>query len=93
MRFLFLSLPFLFALFLQNVSAYVPATPTNSSAEVIAAGLNITENSKLNMKWFGQGCVRNHSVRFLSHIVCSAYTQNISYLLAGTYSNGISKVH
>jgi len=58
-----------------NVLAYVPAHPTNSSQEAIAGGLNVTDISKLYLRWYSN----------------SYGSQNVSYQLAGYGSQGISK--
>jgi hypothetical protein len=54
-----LVLAFSLALFLGLfVNAYVPASPTNSSAgEAIAGGPNITDISNLNLQWYLNGFV------------------------------------
>jgi hypothetical protein len=57
------------------VKAYVPASPTNSSQEAIAGGLNVTDISNLNLQWYLDG----------------SYSEHVSYQLAGNNSNGISK--
>lgn len=46
-----------------SVFAYVPAQPTNSSDVAIAGGLNITDISKLYLRWYSNGlvcCPRRH---------------------------------
>lgn len=58
-----------------HVLAYVPAQPTNSSDVAIAGGLNVTDISKLHLRWYSNG----------------SYSQNVSYQLAGAGSTGISK--
>lgn len=40
-----------------SVFAYVPAQPTNSSEEAIAGGLNVTDISKLYLRWYSNGFV------------------------------------
>ncbi|RDB25079.1 hypothetical protein Hypma_007906 [Hypsizygus marmoreus] len=62
-------------LIFTSVLAYVPALPTNSSQEAIAGGLNVTDISKLHLRWFSNGY----------------YSQNVSYQLVGQESQGISK--
>lgn len=53
-----LVLAFLLALFLGLfANAYVPASPTNSSGEALAGGLNITDTSNLNLQWYSKGFV------------------------------------
>ena len=53
-----LVLAFPLALFLGLfVNAYVPASPTNSSKEAIAGGLNVTDISNLNLQWYLNGFV------------------------------------
>ena len=39
------------------VNAYIPASPTNSSREAIAGGLNVTDISNLNLQWYLNGFV------------------------------------
>jgi hypothetical protein len=39
------------------VNAYVPASPTNSSGEAIAGGLNVADNSNLLLQWRLNGFV------------------------------------
>jgi hypothetical protein len=46
---------FVLLVVLPNVSAYVPAQPTNSSKEAIDGGLNVTDISKLHLRWFPNG--------------------------------------
>ncbi|CAA7261605.1 unnamed protein product [Cyclocybe aegerita] len=58
-----------------SVCAYIPALPTNSTSDAIAGGLNVTDISKLHMRWFSNG----------------SYSQDVSYQLAGYGSNGMSK--
>ncbi|KAF8070467.1 hypothetical protein FPV67DRAFT_1413367 [Lyophyllum atratum] len=58
-----------------HVLAYVPAHPTNSSQEAIAGGLNVSDISKLHLRWYSK----------------NYYSQNVSYQLAGYGSQGISK--
>ncbi|TFK75409.1 hypothetical protein BDN72DRAFT_516783 [Pluteus cervinus] len=71
----------LFALALQLVltfrhaSAYVPASPTNITEDAIAAGLNVTDVSKLYLQWYPNG----------------SYFQNVSFQIVGTDSQGVSK--
>ncbi len=45
-------LPLLLA---AQVAAYIPASPTNSSQDAIAGGLNMTDISKLRLRWFSDG--------------------------------------
>ncbi|PPQ67283.1 hypothetical protein CVT25_005867 [Psilocybe cyanescens] len=61
--------------FLQLVLAYIPASPTNSTHDAIAGGLNITDISSLRIQWYSNG----------------SYLEHVSYQLAGNGSNGISK--
>ncbi|KAJ3539195.1 hypothetical protein NMY22_g4840 [Coprinellus aureogranulatus] len=49
------ALVLLLSLVTQNVQAYIPAVPTNSTETAIEGGLNLTETSKLNMQWFQRG--------------------------------------
>ncbi|KAK7053280.1 hypothetical protein VNI00_003906 [Paramarasmius palmivorus] len=58
-----------------NVLAYVPASPTNNTADAIAAGLNVSDVSMLHLQWFSNG----------------SYAQNVSYQLAGNGSEGVSQ--
>jgi hypothetical protein len=37
------------------VLAYIPASPTNSTQDAIAGGLNITDVSKIHMQWYPNG--------------------------------------
>ncbi|KAG6873435.1 hypothetical protein C0995_015524 [Termitomyces sp. Mi166 len=57
-----------------QILAYVPAQPTNSTQEAINGGLNVTDISKLYLRWYPNGY----------------YSQNISYQLAGYGSQGTS---
>jgi len=59
----------------QDCFAYIPATPTNSSQDAIAGGLNVTDISKLMLQWYGNG----------------SFLEEVSYQLAGNGSRGISK--
>lgn len=38
-------------------AAYIPASPTNSTQDAIAGGLNITDISKLRLQWYSNGSV------------------------------------
>lgn len=40
---------------LAAVYAYIPASPTNSSQDAIAGGLNVTDISNLFMQWYSNG--------------------------------------
>ncbi|KAF8973252.1 RING-7 protein [Flammula alnicola] len=55
--------------------AYIPASPTNSTSDAIAGGLNVTDISQLHMQWYSNG----------------SYSMHVSYQLAGFNSSGISK--
>ncbi|KAF5355038.1 hypothetical protein D9756_005300 [Leucocoprinus leucothites] len=69
-------IPLLFLILLAaHASAYVPASPTNSTRAAIAGGLNMTDISKLRLQWYSNG----------------NYVENVSYQLAGNGSSGISK--
>ncbi|KAG5724193.1 E3 ubiquitin-protein ligase RNF13 [Termitomyces sp. T112] len=57
-----------------QILAYVPAQPTNSTQEAIDGGLNVTDISKLYLRWYPNGY----------------YSQNISYQLAGLDTQGTS---
>jgi len=57
------------------VNAYVPASPTNSTQDAIAGGLNVTDISNLHLQWYSNG----------------SYSEHVSYQLAGYGSTGISK--
>ncbi|KAG6831745.1 hypothetical protein H0H92_007897 [Tricholoma furcatifolium] len=75
-----INLRFLFTLFWllfgsAQVLAYIPAQPTNSSQEAIEGGLNVTDISKLYLRWYPNGY----------------YSQNVSYQLAGYGSTGTSE--
>ncbi|KNZ72777.1 E3 ubiquitin-protein ligase RNF13 [Termitomyces sp. J132] len=59
-----------------QILAYVPAQPTNSTQEAIDGGLNVTDISKLYLRWYPNGY----------------YSQNISYQLAGLDTQGTSMV-
>ncbi|KXN90579.1 E3 ubiquitin-protein ligase RLIM [Leucoagaricus sp. SymC.cos] len=65
----------LLTLLAAYAAAYVPASPTNSTQDAIAGGLNITDISKLRLQWYSNG----------------NYVENVSYQLAGNGSSGISK--
>lgn len=41
----------------HSTFAYIPASPTNSTSDAIAGGLNITDISNLHLQWFSNGCV------------------------------------
>ncbi|KDR75876.1 hypothetical protein GALMADRAFT_226525 [Galerina marginata CBS 339.88] len=71
---LFLGLVFVLGFGLP-VNSYIPASPTNSTRDAIAGGLNVTDISNLQMQWFSNG----------------SYSEHVSYQLAGNGSNGISK--
>ncbi|SJK97688.1 uncharacterized protein ARMOST_00941 [Armillaria ostoyae] len=58
-----------------GVYSYVPASPTNSTQDAIAGGLNITDVSKLHLQWYSNG----------------SYWETVSYQLVGNDSQGISK--
>ncbi|KAF8868934.1 hypothetical protein CPB85DRAFT_1242210 [Mucidula mucida] len=60
---------------LPGVLSYIPASPTNSTDDAIAGGLNVTDVSKLHLQWYMNG----------------SYWENISYQLVGNGSQGISK--
>lgn len=60
---------------LAAVYAYIPASPTNSSQDAIAGGLNVTDISNLDMQWYSNG----------------SYSEHVSYQLVGNGSQGISK--
>lgn len=53
----FVSLWLLAAILFLDVVAYVPASPTNVTEDAIAAGLNVTDVSKLHLQWFPNGRV------------------------------------
>ena len=38
-------------------NAYVPASPTNSTQDAIAGGLNVTDISNLHLQWYSNGFV------------------------------------
>ncbi|KAF9447498.1 hypothetical protein P691DRAFT_646978, partial [Macrolepiota fuliginosa MF-IS2] len=65
----------LLLLFLSQAAAYIPASPTNSTQDAIAGGLNITDISQLRLQWYSNG----------------NYVENVSYQLAGNGTQGISK--
>ncbi|KAG7449504.1 uncharacterized protein BT62DRAFT_962840 [Guyanagaster necrorhizus] len=58
-----------------GVYSYIPASPTNSTQDAIAGGLNITDVSKLHLQWYSNG----------------SYWETVSYQLVGHDSLGISK--
>ncbi|KAK0461080.1 uncharacterized protein EV420DRAFT_1530134 [Desarmillaria tabescens] len=58
-----------------GVYSYIPASPTNSTQDAIAGGLNITDVSKLHLQWYSNG----------------SYWETVSYQLVGHDSQGISK--
>ncbi|KAJ3575130.1 hypothetical protein NP233_g1309 [Leucocoprinus birnbaumii] len=68
-------IPILLLLLAACSWAYVPASPTNSTRDAIAGGLNMTDISKLRLQWYSNG----------------NYVENVSYQLAGNGSEGISK--
>ena len=45
----------IFTTLVLPVLAYVPASPTNSTSDAIAGGLNITDISKIHMQWYSNG--------------------------------------
>ncbi|KAF9475532.1 hypothetical protein BDN70DRAFT_813981 [Pholiota conissans] len=55
--------------------SYIPASPTNSTQDAIAGGLNVTDISQLYMQWYSNG----------------SYAMHVSYQLAGYNSTGVSK--
>ncbi|KAF8893303.1 hypothetical protein BD779DRAFT_949571 [Infundibulicybe gibba] len=67
---------------LTTCFAYVPASPTNSTKDAIAGGLNVTDISKLYLQWHRNGSSAD-SLR--------SDIENVSYQLVGNNSNGISK--
>ncbi|KAF9049771.1 hypothetical protein BJ165DRAFT_947767 [Panaeolus papilionaceus] len=60
---------------LQLAFGYIPALPTNSTKDAIAAGLNVTDISKLMLQWYSNG----------------SYQEYVSYQLVGNGSTGLSK--
>jgi len=58
-----------------GVFAYIPASPTNVTEDAIAAGLNVTDVSKLYLQWYPR----------------NSYFQNVAYQLIGQESQGITK--
>ena len=40
-----------------SVHSYIPALPTNDTQAAIAGGLNVTDISKLHLKWYPTGSV------------------------------------
>jgi len=40
-----------------SVHSYIPASPTNDTQATIAGGLNVTDTSKLHLKWYPSGSV------------------------------------
>ena len=46
-----------FAYFALSVRSYIPAVPTNDTQQAIAAGLNVTDVSKLSLQWYSGGSV------------------------------------
>ncbi|KAL1703234.1 hypothetical protein EV121DRAFT_208432 [Schizophyllum commune] len=59
-------------------NAYIPALATNDMDKAIAGGLNVTDQSKLHVQWYQNGCV-------------ASYWETVSYQLRGSDSVGISK--
>jgi hypothetical protein len=45
----------IFIALVVSVLAYIPASPTNSTSDAIAGGLNITDISKIHMQWYSNG--------------------------------------
>lgn len=86
-------IPLLLLLLAALAAAYIPASPTNSTQDAIAGGLNITDISKLRLQWYSNGSVsRPLSPAETILTACSNYVENISYQLAGNGTSGISKV-
>jgi len=46
--------------FPTTVWSYVPASPTNSTGDAIAGGLNVTDTSTFLMQWYSNGSFRDH---------------------------------
>ena len=40
-----------------SAHSYVPASPMNDTQAAIAGGLNVTDTSKLHLKWYPSGLV------------------------------------
>jgi hypothetical protein len=63
-----LMIPVLLLLLAALTTAYIPASPTNSTQDAIAGGLNITDISKLRLQWYSNGSVSSpFSCRDTSH--------------------------
>jgi hypothetical protein len=45
----------LFALASVDVHAYIPASPTNNTDAAIQQGLNMSDASKLQLRWYSDG--------------------------------------
>lgn len=58
LSFMILLLPLLLA---AQAAAYIPASPTNSTQDAIAGGLNMTDISKLRLRWYSDGFVISYS--------------------------------
>jgi hypothetical protein len=51
----------LFALTSVDVHAYIPASPTNNTDAAIQQGLNISDASKLQLRWYSDGSASIYS--------------------------------
>jgi len=48
---MFLAVFLFVAAAILSVHSYIPASPTNDTQAAIAGGLNVTDTSKLHLKW------------------------------------------
>ncbi|KAG5342675.1 hypothetical protein C0989_010643 [Termitomyces sp. Mn162] len=55
-----------------QILAYVPAQPTNSTQEAIDGGLNVTDISKLYLRWYPNGLAQGALVHFSEDKVSNA---------------------
>jgi len=65
----------LFALAGVDVHAYIPASPTNSTDAAIQQGLNMSDASKLQLRWYSDGSL----------------SESVSYQLVGADTTGVSE--
>ena len=85
----------LFALTAFGVHAYIPASPTNSTDAAIQQGLNMSDASKLQLRWYSDGSV---SISLDTSFFetnwlpsCRSLSESVSYQLVGADSTGVSK--
>lgn len=61
----FCKLALIIALNVLCALCYIPAVPSNNTAQAITAGLNVTDVSTLNLYWFSTGFVVSVLVIFI----------------------------